>query len=130
MKLHKSQSGIAHLVIILVIVALAAVSFAGWKVFKNKNSEKAKIEGQSSSQNVTEEAIDVDLKAKLNVKLLAARVEEYASNHNGKYPVSLTELSDLDPSIDLSKFTYTLTSSRKYTISVKLSDGSNQTYSN
>lgn len=37
---RKDQSGVAHpLVLLLVVVVVAAIAFAGWRVLQNRNSE-------------------------------------------------------------------------------------------
>jgi cell division protein FtsB len=133
MKLHKSQSGIAHLgLVVLLVVVLGGVGFAGYKVYKIRNDNKVVSEKRANNEstpaeNQAKEDESADLKAKLDVKFLTTKVEEFAANNNGVYPSSLNVLEGLDPSIDLTKFTYTL-SGREYTISTKLSDGSMFTY--
>jgi len=53
MKLHKSQSGIAHvLMVLLVVVVLGGIGFAGWKVY---DSKKTKQSAQTTNANQKEE---------------------------------------------------------------------------
>lgn len=62
MHLHNSQSGIAHILIALIIVVVAVAGFAGWRVFsqsKNKNNQvtSSSEEPKSTETKNTEELI-------------------------------------------------------------------------
>jgi hypothetical protein len=65
MKMHKSQTGAGHLVLIVTVIVIAAVGFAGWKVYttqsnksqNNYQSDQSKTQETEKSEAKTDETV-------------------------------------------------------------------------
>lgn len=98
MKAQRDSRGVFHpLMVVIIVVVLAAIGFAGWKVFSSKNSNN-KSSASSAPATASNSAVETACNKELNDKVLCKFASHFSLASSYKATITST-----DPSGTVSK---------------------------